>query len=245
MSRSVWFVAGLAVLLALGALVVQFAVPGGGGVDEAAFNALQNKVNDLQTQGGGVRIAYLDAEDAFTVFLSAVSDLRQRAKDKQDEISQLQKEFVNSTISKDDYQKQMNELQAELLDAQLAIDIGTIDKMIASDGFSDLRSDLQHLREEAQPLIDEMKDLVSTAKMGVIDQLEFESRYNQVKNAFTQLDQLLTQAATVKIIQAAEKVALKNGYDLVLRKKNVIIYRNAATLVDITDSVKSEISSYL
>ena len=245
MSRSVWFVAGLAVLLALGALILQFAVPSGGGVDKAAFDALQKKVDDLQTQGGGLHIAYLDAEDAFTVFLNAVSDLRQRIADKQNEIAQLQQEFVNSTISKDDYQKQLDELQAELLDAQLAVDIGTIDKMIASDGFSDLRSDLQHLREEAQPLIDEVKDLVSTAKMGVIDQLEFESRYNQVKNAFTQLDQLLTQAATVKIIQAAEKIAVQNGYDLVLRKKNVIVYRNAATLVDITDSVKSEISSYL
>ncbi len=244
MSRSGWLVSGLAVLLALGALIVQFAVPGGGGVDAGAFNALQKKVDDLQT-GGGLRIAYLDAEDAFTVFLNAVSDLRQRAKDKQDEIAQLQQEFLNSTISKDDYQKQMNELQAELLDAQLTIDIGTIDKMIASAGFADLKSDLQRLREEAQPLIDEMKDLVSTAKMGVIDPLEFQSRYEQVKNAFSQLDQLLTQAATVKIIQAAEKIALKNGYDLVLRKKNVIIYRNAATLVDITDSVKSEISSYL
>ena len=245
MSRSVWFVAGLAILLSLGALIAQFAVPGGGGIDETAFNALQKKVDDLQTQGGGLRIAYLEAEDAFTVFLSAVSDLRQRIKDKQNEIAQLQQEFVNSTISKDDYQKQMDELQAELLDAQLAVDISTIEKMIASDGFADLRSDLQRLREEAQPLIDEMKDLVSTAKMGVIDPLEFQSRYDQVKNAFTQLDQLLTQAATVKIIQAAEKVALKNGYDLVLRKKNVIIYHNAATLVDITDSVKSEISSYL
>jgi len=245
MSRSVWFVAGLAILLSLGALIAQFAVPGGGGIDETAFNALQKKVDDLQTQGGGLRIAYLDAEDAFTVFLSAVSDLRQRIKDKQNEIAQLQQEFVNSTISKDDYQKQMGELQAELLDAQLAVDISTIEKMIASDGFADLRSDLQSLREEAQPLIDEMKDLVSTAKMGVIDPLEFQSRYDQVKNAFTQLDQLLTQAATAKIVQAANKVAIDKGYDLVLRTKNVIVYRNTAKLTDITDLVKHELESYL
>jgi len=66
-----------------------------------------------------------------------------------------------------------------------------------------------------------------------------------VKAAFTQLDQLLTQAATSKIVKAAEKIAVENGYDLVLRAKNVIIYRNTAKLVDITDLVKHELATYL
>jgi len=64
----------------------------------------------------------------------------------------------------------------------------------------------------------------------VVDSQEVENRYSQVKNAFTQLDQLLTQAATAKIVQAAEKVAVDNGYDLVLRTANVIVYRNTARL---------------
>ncbi len=117
--------------------------------------------------------------------------------------------------------------------------------MLASAGFSDMHADLQRLKDEAQPVVDEMKNLVSTVRVGVIDPEEFQNRYTEVKNAFTQLDQLLTQAATSKIVEAANKVAVANGYDLVLRTKNVIIYRNTAKLVDITDLVKHELASYL
>ena len=192
-----------------------------------------------------LKVAYINAEDAFTVFTDAVSYLRQRAIDKQGEIVRLQQQYMASTISKDDFDSQNNQLQVELLQAQLNIDLGTIDKMIASSGFSDMRNDLQRLKDEAQPVVDEMKNLVSTVRVGVIDTTEFQNRYTQVKNAFTQLDQLLTQAATAKIVQAANNVAIDQGYDLVLRTKNVIVYRNTAKLTDITELVKAEIASYL
>jgi len=249
MSKSTVWVAGVAVILAAGALVLQFVLPAGGGSDSAGeIAALRSEIDTLKQAartGQPLRIAYLNAESAFTVFTDAVSDLRQRAMEKQAQIVQLQQQYSASTISRDEYQRRSLELQAELLDAQLAIDIGTIDRMIASKDFADLRSDLERLREEAQPIVDEMKNLVATARVGVVDPVEFEGRYNQVKNAFSQLDQLLTQAAAAKIAQAAEKVALKHDYDLVLRVKNVIMYRNPATLVDITELVKAEISTYL
>jgi Skp family chaperone for outer membrane proteins len=192
-----------------------------------------------------LNVAYINAEDAFAVFTDAVSYLRQRAIDKQGEIVKLQQQYMASTISKDDFDSQNNQLQVELLQAQLNIDLGTIDKMIASSGFSDMKSDLQRLKDEAQPVVDEMKNLVSTVRVGVIDTTEFQNRYTQVKNAFTQLDQLLTQAATAKIVQAANNVAVDQGYDLVLRTKNVIVYRNTAKMTDITDLVKHELSTYL
>jgi Skp family chaperone for outer membrane proteins len=188
-----------------------------------------------------LKIAYLNTEDAFSVFTDAVSDLRQKAIDKQMEIAKLQQDFMAGRISKDEYQNTNNRLQVELLQAQLNIDIGTIDKMINSSVFSNMRSDLQRLRDEAQPIIDEMKNLVRTIRTGVIDTQEFENRYTQLKNAFTQLDQLLTQAATAKIVEAANKVALTEGYDLVLRVKNVIVYRNTKQIIDITDLVKREL----
>jgi len=248
MSRNTLLLAGLALLVAVGALVLQFALPAGGGVESSELRELERKIESLQQQtvsSPTVRIAYLQAEDAFSVFLNAVSNLRQRALDKQTEILQLQQEFAASTISKDDYQQRLNELQAELLDAQLAINIGTIDKMIASEKFADIRSDLERLREEAQPIVDEMKNLVSTAKVGIIDPVEFETRFNRVKSAFEQLDQLLTTAASKKLVEAAQKIATEYGYDLVLRSKNVIVYRNPAKMTDITDLVKAEIAKYL
>ena len=207
---------------------------------------LKERVANLETKSTSlIKIAYINAEDAFTVFTDAVKDLRQKAVDKQSEIVSLQQQFLASAISKEEFDTQNNQLQVELLQAQLNIDIGTIDRMIASPGFSDIRNDLERLREEAQPVIDEMKKLVSAVRVGILDPQEFQNRYTQVKNAFTQLDQLLTQAATAKIIQAAEKVSIEQGYDLVLRTKNVIIYRNTAKLVDITNMVKTELASYL
>ncbi len=117
--------------------------------------------------------------------------------------------------------------------------------MIAAPGFSDIRSQLERIREEAQPIVDEMKNLATTARVGVLNAQEFQNRYDQVKTAFGQLDQLLTQAALVKIEQATQKVAVQNGYDLVLQKKNVMVYQNTARLTDITDLVKRELASYL
>lgn len=246
MSKNTMVVAVVALLLAALALVLPFVLPSSGGGDEAALNALGDRITNLENSSSSpLKIAYLNAEDAFSVFTDAVSDLRQKAIDKQMEIAKLQQDFMAGTISKDEYQNTNDRLQVELLQAQLNIDIGTIDKMIDSSGFSNMRSDLQQLRDEAQPVVDEMKNLVTTIRTGVIDTQEFENRYTQVKNAFTQLDQLLTQAATSKIVEAANKVALAEGYDLVLRVKNVIIYRNTAKMIDITDMVKHELSTYL
>ena len=216
-------------------------------------DSLLQKVERLETQvaaleaqcAAPLKIAYLNAEEAFTVFTDAVQDLRQKALDKQKEKLELQQQYLAATVTKEEYESRQTELEVELLHAQLNIDIGTIDRMIASPGFADIRHDLERLREEAQPVIDMVRNLISTVRVGVLDPQEIEDRYAQVKNAFTQLDSLLTQAATSKIVKAAEKIAVENGYDLVLRTKNVIIYRNTAKLVDITDMVKTELAGYL
>ena len=244
MSRNTLVVAGLALLLAVGALVLQFALPSGGDVSSSEFRALQDEVAALRQQGA-LRVAYANTEDAFSVFLDAVSDMRQRATDKAAEIVQLQQEFVQSTISREDYEQQLKGLKAEFLDAQFAVQIAMIDTMIAADGFSEIRGELTALKEEAQPVIDEMKNLLSTARIGVIDTAEFDGRYSQLESAYQQLDQLLVSAATVKVVKAAEEVALERGFDLVLNKKNVLVYWNPASVIDITDLVKAKLRTYI
>ena len=117
--------------------------------------------------------------------------------------------------------------------------------MIASTAFSDLRSTLITLREEAQPLIDEVNNLVSTIRVGAIDGSEFQNRFTALSTMFEQFDGLVTSAATTKLVQAAEMVANEYGYDLVIRKKDVIVYRNPVTIDDITELVKAEIEGYL
>jgi Skp family chaperone for outer membrane proteins len=245
MSRNGLVIAGVALLLAVGALVLQFALPSGGGSSE--IRALQADIEALQRQGtgGSTRVAYINVEDAFKVFLNSVSDLRQRALDKQAEIVALQQDYSESTISSEDFQQQGNELQTELLDAQVAISLGTIDKMIASEDFANIRSELERLRETAEAIARETKNLVSTARVGIVDATTFQNRYNSVKSAFSQLDQLITDAAASKIVEAGTKIANQYGYDLVLVKKDVIIYSNPATVIDITELVKTEIADYL
>ncbi len=244
MSRNTLFVAGLALLLAVGALILQFALPSGGGVSDAELTALQNEVAALRQQGV-LRIAYAKVEEAFSVFTEAVSDMRQRATDKGTEIVQLQQQFVQSTISRDDFERELMGLKAEFLDAQFAVQIAMIDRMLASDGFADIRGELTALKEEAQPVIDEMKNLLSTARIGVIDTTEFDGRYGQLEAAYQQLDQLLVGAATVKVVEAAETVALDRGLALVLSVQNVLVYADPTSIVDITDLVKAELRDYL
>jgi Skp family chaperone for outer membrane proteins len=246
MSRNILIVAVVALVLGAIALVLQFALPGETGVNEARVKALEGRITTLEQKSSApLKIGYLDAESAFTVFTDAVKDLRQKAQEKASEIVQLQQKYLANAVSKEEFQNKNNQLQVELLQAQLTIDLGTIDKMIAAPGFSDIRSQLERIREEAQPIVDEMKNLATTARVGVLNAQEFQNRYDQVKTAFGQLDQLLTQAALVKIEQATQKVAVQNGYDLVLQKKNVMVYQNTARLTDITDLVKRELASYL
>jgi Skp family chaperone for outer membrane proteins len=244
MSKNTVIVAGAALLCAILALVLQFVLPAGGDVSSAEFSALQDEVNRLESQST-VRIAYVNAEGAFSVFTDAVADYRQRASDKAEQIVSLQQEFLQSTISRDDYEQRLMELRAELLDAQFSVDLGMIDRMLAADGFANIRGDLTALKEEAQPVVNEMKNLLSTTQTGVIGGAEFDGRYAQLESAYTQLDQLLVSAATSKIIEAAEQISIEKGFDLVLRAKNVIVYRNPAILTDITDLVKAKLTTYL
>ena len=69
----------LALVLALGALAVQFLVPAkGDAVSRADFDALRNQVSTLKSGGAGLKVAFVNADSAFTIFTNAVSDLRRR-----------------------------------------------------------------------------------------------------------------------------------------------------------------------
>ena len=244
MSKNTIIVAGAALLCAIVALALQFVLPAGDGVSSAEFRSLQDEVSRLEGQST-LRVAYVNAESAFAVFTDAVADYRQRANDKAEQIVGLQQEFLQSTISQDDYEQRLMELRAELLDAQFSVDLGMIDRMLAADGFANIRGDLTALKEEAQPVVNEMKNLLSTTQTGVISGAEFDGRYAQLESAYTQLDQLLVSAASSKIIEAASEISIEKGFDLVLRAKNVIVYRNPAILTDITDLVKAKLTTYL
>ncbi|MEE8594175.1 MAG: hypothetical protein V3T03_08620 [Candidatus Bipolaricaulota bacterium] len=247
MSRNVLVIAGLALILAIGGLVLQFVLPSGEGAGSSDLDAIRADITQLkQTDAAkSMKLAYMNAEDAFTVFILAVGDLRQQIADKNGEIDDLKQEYAQGIITRDDYERRTYELTAELLDARMTTASGTLDRMIASDEFADLRSTLITLREEAQPIIDEINNLVSMMRVGAIDATEFQNRYTALSTMFEQFDAYVTSAATTKLVQATEKIASEYGYDIVIRKKDVIMYRNPVTIDDITDLVKAEIEGYL
>jgi Skp family chaperone for outer membrane proteins len=239
-------IAALALVLAAGALVMQFVLPSkGNGTSSADLDALRAQVAAIKSGGTGLKVGFVNVDTAFKVFMNAVSDISQRSTDKQQEIKDLQNALSAGTVKQDAFQKRYNELSAELLDANISVYASILDRMIASADFADLRSDLQKVRVQAQDLLDASKNLVSMVKGGAISATDLQMRTTQVQATYTQLESIVNQACAVKIQQAAQKVAIPRGFDLVLLQKNVVLYFSPATVTDITEFVKTEIANYL
>jgi Skp family chaperone for outer membrane proteins len=239
-------IAALALILAAGALVIQFVLPSkGNGASSADVAALRAQIAAIKTGGTALRVGFVNADTVFGVFTNAVSDLRQLSTDKQQAIVDLGNAYAAGTIKQDAYQKRLNELQVELLDANLSVNAGVLDRMIASPDFADLRTDLQKVRIQVQDVLDQSKELVSMVKGGAISAAELQSRTTQVQANFTKIEAIVNQACAVKIQQASQKIGIQKGYDLVLLQKNVVIYFSPATITDITEFVKTEVADYL
>jgi chromosome segregation ATPase len=208
---------------------------------ETSISSLQKKVDNL-AQSPGLKVGYVDAENLFIrVFLTQVESERQAMAKKQQEIRELQAKYLQGQLTQDQYQQEAAKLQVELLQTQLNVDLSMLDKMIASPGFTNFRADLERIREQARPIEDEVQNLIQNAQVGIVDMEGFLAQYQQLQSAFQQLDQLLTQAAAAKIVEIAQQVAKEKGFDLLLRKKDVLIYRNEDTIIDISGDVETRL----
>ena len=227
--------------------MLQFVLPDGGGVSDAELDAIRGDVALLKQTSASesVRIAYMDAEDAFSVFLIATQDLRERIGEKTGEIQDLQTSINAGTISTEEANRRYAELRAELLEVQVNTVMGTLDRMIASEGFEDIRSTLVSLSESAQPLIQNVRELVSAVKVGSVDTATFSTMLTTLNAQFQELDGYVTDSASTALTEAAGTVAREYGYDIVLLKKDVIVYSNPVTMTNITDLIKAEIQDYL
>jgi len=248
----------IVLLIGIGSLVLQF-VPQSAKVDQVVFDVLENhmagieiasqvRLDEFDTRITSIEeisvisplnIAYINIETAFTAFTNAVEDLRQEAFEKQQDIVFLGDQFAEAAISEEQYQSIYRQLQIELLQAQVNVNIGMI--AIMTTGFLDIQDDLEQLQTQSAAISVEVENLAILIRAEEIDLEELNNRYTQSSNAFMQIDKWLTMLAVSKIIETTEKVALANDYDLVIQAKNVIIYRNSARLVDITDAVKQEL----
>jgi len=213
---------------------------------EAQIGRLTERMQQVKPAAAPLRIAYIDAENAFAVILDVVAALRGRAAAKQEEIFALQRQRLAGEIAEEDFRHRNNVLNVELLQAQLAINLGAIEKMIVGRGFQMIRSDLESLRDEAQTLEDRISTLLVTTMIGgFADQQEFERQFRVEEAAFRHLDRVLTTVATMKIGRAADEIGREEGFDLVLLQRNVVIYRNPVRILDITTLVRGRLAAYL
>lgn len=243
MLRISLIVAVIALALGIGVLILQFALPSQGSTDSVTIKGLREQIKTLETSS--VRAAYVNVDEAGAVLTATVQDLQQKRDEKQKEIAQLRQEYLASAISKEEFETRGTELETEEAQAQLNIYVSLIDKMLASDHFADIRTNLQQLREQIQPVINETKNLVATVRVGVIAPQEFTTRLNDVKTALVQIDQAVKQALAFEIVQAVREVAQDEGYELVLKANEVIAYADKTKIANITEKVKSKLASYL
>ncbi|MEN6369840.1 MAG: OmpH family outer membrane protein [Thermotogota bacterium] len=239
MSRNTLFIvlACVALVLAAAALVVPFVVPSKG---ENAPQAPAAKGSPT-----GFKVGFVNVDSAGTVFLNAVSDLRERSAAKAKEITDLQVAYSTGTVKEDQFQKQASVLSAELVEVNISVYATLLDRMIASSAFSDVRSSLQQVRQQAQPLVDDARNLSSMVKRGVMSTSEFQMRLSQTQAGYSQLEKLANQVLTLKIQQAAVKIATAKGLDLVLQQNGVVLYPGPSASMDLTEAVKAEIANYL
>ncbi len=253
---AVWIVVGV-----VGALILGFVggIVGGmvfspKGTDTAGLakdlGALQARVQSLEAKaaassasaGTAIKLGVVDAEALFTrVFLPQVAAERSALQAKAQAIQDLQRSYAQGQIKQDAYQQQYAKLQAEYLQAQVQVNMSMLDKMIASPGFANLRADLQNLRDQAKPLADQVANLVRQAQVTVLDYTGFFNQLQQLQNAFQQVDQLLTQVAAAKILEISQQVAQEQGYDMVLRTKDVVMYQRAPAITDLTPEVEKRL----
>lgn len=204
--------------------------------------AVEGRVAGLSQGGAGLKVGVVDAETLFTrVFLPQVQAERTAMEAKGKEIQDLQARYVRGEIKQDAYQQQGARLQVELLQAQLRVNLSMLDKMIASPGFANLKSDLEQLRTQAKPLETEVQNLLKEAQVAILDMAGFAGRLQQLQAAFQQLDQLLTQVAAMKILEISQQVAKEKGYDVVLRTKDVVLYRREGAVVDLSADVEQRL----
>jgi len=209
------------------------------------LGALITELQEETVASVAPKLAYMDAHAAFGVFVVAVSDLRQQITNKDKAINRLKTRYAQRTLPPAKYAQRFCELNAEMLGARMSTAKSTLDRMISSKDFSDLRSEMLLRRRGAQALTHKIKKLIFGIRVGAIGPLEFFTHHEPLSVAFKQFDSYVTSKAATKLVQAAEKVAHQYGYDIILRKRDVIMYRNRATIDDITDLVRAEIQDYL
>lgn len=193
---------------------------------------------DLDLSAGNLRIGFINAKEAFTVFTEAVGEERKSAREKAEELISLREKALKEEISEGEYKKQRDVLQAERLKAQLEIDIAMLDKMLAAEGFESVSDRLFELKEQVKPVMNELEKILNDVREGSAVPEEVSQMLSRIHSQYEQLDDILTGLIETKIFQTTNERASEEGYDLVLRQENVVLYSNSDTIDNLTEMTK-------
>ncbi len=188
--------------------------------------------------GSALRVGYVNATEAFNVFTNAVKEERESAQAKNEELIKLREKAIQGNISESEFKKRSDILQAEKLKAQLQIDLAMVEAMIVAKGFQSVSERLIKLKGQVEPIINQLNNVLSNMKEGSAIPEEVSQTLSQINSQYKQLDELLTKLIETKIFQVANVQARKEGYDLVLRQENVVLYGNQNTVKDLTEITK-------
>lgn len=210
---------------------------------------LNSKISELSPDDragvSALKIGYVNATEAFTVFTDAVSEERQGAQKKDEELRQLREKAIQGEISESEYRKQADILQAEKLKAQLKIDMAMVEKMLSAPGFESVSDQLNNLSNQVQPIMEELNSTLKNMRDGSAVPEEVSNTLSQINSQYQQLDDLLTKLIESKIFQIANVRANEAGYDLVLRQENVVLYGNQDTVDNLTGMTKNALQDEL
>ncbi len=227
----------------------------GVGVSGEEVADLQNKVQNLESQmsemeatgapegGEGLKVGYVNATEAFNVFTNAVSEEREEAQAKNEELTQLREQAIQGEITEEEFNRQSDILQAEKLKAQLAIDLAMVEKMMSARGFESISDRLEQLKGQVDPIMSELDGVLESMRNGSAAPEEVAQTLQQINSQYQQLDNLLTQLIERKIFQITNREANNQGYDLVFRQENVILYRNLGKVDNLTEATKDVLRS--
>lgn len=213
------------------------------------FEARLSEMEGIKSTGAGssLKVGYVNATEAFNVFTNAVKEEREGAQAKNEELVKLREKAIQGKISESEFKKQSDILQAEKLKAQLQIDLAMVEAMIVAKGFESVSDRLVQLKGQVEPIIKQLNDVLKDMREGSAIPEEVSQTLSQINSQYKQLDELLTKLIESKIFQVANVQAQQEGYDLVLRQENVVLYGNQNTVYDLTkitkEALRGEMSS--
>lgn len=94
-------------------------------------------------------------------------------------------------------------------------------------------------RAERERVDQELAQLQQRRQSNEITQTDFDVLSADLQRQLQQLDLRLTQSLTEKIVAVVEEIGRAHGYDLVFKRKDVLLFLNPEICDDITDQVIS------